>query len=171
MDQLCGYCARCRGRLKTAENTLAVMQNRCLRLVAGDYKAALRRSLEADTQILSIQLHLNQLQAKARCGLQSRGRASQMPKARKLQQSWNFKGASESTYYHTWDEETGMGRKTFPSRLRSSTNAAISPAHNQQLVLGGKGVKITKRQYKHASMTNGSRSRGKIWKATDATWA
>ena len=48
------------GKIENAENKLAVVQDRCLRLVACDYKAALTGSLEAETQVLYIQLHLNQ---------------------------------------------------------------------------------------------------------------
>lgn len=52
--------------VKSAENKLSVVQNRCLGKIAGAYKATPVRSLEAETYFTYFSLHLNPPQAKAR---------------------------------------------------------------------------------------------------------
>ena len=69
------------GKLESAENKLSVVQNRCLRKIAGAYKATPIRSLEAETHISPISLHLSQLQAKARERLRNNGQAKLIAKA------------------------------------------------------------------------------------------
>ena len=53
-------------RNKSITSNLAVIQNRCLRTVAGAFKATPIPVLEAETHIVPIDVYLDQLQAKAR---------------------------------------------------------------------------------------------------------
>lgn len=66
---------------KSMENRLAVVLNKCLRLVSGGYKATPIRALEAETICPPISSHLIQLQAKARFRMQSVGQAKVIAKA------------------------------------------------------------------------------------------
>lgn len=62
-------------KMKTSTNKLAVMQSKCLRAVAGAFKATAIPVLEAETFIAPIDIHLDQLQAKARYRLRCGGQA------------------------------------------------------------------------------------------------
>ena len=68
------------GKIKFAENKLSVVQNKCLRKIAGAYKATPVHSLEAETYVTPISLHLEQLQAKARYRLRHSGQANLVTK-------------------------------------------------------------------------------------------
>ena len=52
-------------------NALAIIQNNCLRRISGAYKTTPIAELETETHISSIDIHLNELQAKARIRLQN----------------------------------------------------------------------------------------------------
>ena len=58
---------------QTAESKMAVMQNQCLRTVAGAFKAIPIKALEAETHVAPLSLHLNRLQAKARPRMKATG--------------------------------------------------------------------------------------------------
>ena len=60
-------------RNKSITSNLAVIQNRCLRTVAGAFKATPIPVLEAETHIAPIDVYLDQLQAKARYRLRITG--------------------------------------------------------------------------------------------------
>ena len=51
------------------------MQNKCLRVISGAYRATPVKVLEAETQIAPMGIHLDQLQALARCRLRNDGQA------------------------------------------------------------------------------------------------
>ena len=50
----------------SSSDKLAILQNKCLQTIAGVFKATLISILEAETFIAPIDIHLDQLQAKAR---------------------------------------------------------------------------------------------------------
>ena len=54
---------------------LAILQNQCLRMIAGAFKATPISVLEAETFIATIDIHLDQLQAKARYRLRDTGQS------------------------------------------------------------------------------------------------
>lgn len=66
---------------KTVEKKLSVVQNKCLRMVSGAYKATHLQALGAETYVSLISLHPNQLQAKSRYRMQSVGQAKSIAKA------------------------------------------------------------------------------------------
>lgn len=55
---------------------MAVIQNRCLRVVSGGYKGTPIEVLHAETMVPPIQEYLDQLQAKARIRLRTGGQAA-----------------------------------------------------------------------------------------------
>lgn len=61
---------------KDMAGKLEIMQNRCLRIVAGAYKATPIEVLQAETMLPPMQVHLDQLQAKARSRLKINGQAA-----------------------------------------------------------------------------------------------
>ena len=61
---------------KALENKLAVIQNKCLRSIAGAFKATPVQSLEAETYVAPMPIHLNQLQAKGRLRLNASGQTA-----------------------------------------------------------------------------------------------
>ena len=60
---------------KTSTSKLSIMQNKCLRTIAGAFKAMPIPVLEAETYIAPIDIHLDHLQAKARYRLRVGGQA------------------------------------------------------------------------------------------------
>ena len=60
---------------KSLINKMSIMQNKCLRVISGAYRATSVRVLKAETQIASMRIHLDQLQAQARCRLLNDGQA------------------------------------------------------------------------------------------------
>lgn len=60
---------------KTSTNKLTVMQNKCLRVIAGAYRATPVPVLEVETHIPPIDVHLDRLQAKARLRMRVGGQA------------------------------------------------------------------------------------------------
>lgn len=60
---------------QAAESKMAVMQNKCLRMVAGALKATPAKALEAETHEAPLSLHLNCLQAKARARMMATGQS------------------------------------------------------------------------------------------------
>ena len=59
----------------SSTDKLAVLQNKCLRTIAGAFKAIPISVLEAETFIAPIDIHLDQLQAKARYRLRVNGQS------------------------------------------------------------------------------------------------
>ena len=91
-----------KGLPRVVENKLSVIQNRCLRIVSGAYKATPIKALEAETVVAPIALHLQQLQAKLRYRMRSAGNTKFINKActriaTKLQQKTGPKRAVEAT--------------------------------------------------------------------------
>ena len=59
--------------VKTSTNKLSVMQNKCLRTVAGAFRATPVPILKTETYVASINIHLDRLQAKAQLCLRAGG--------------------------------------------------------------------------------------------------
>ena len=66
---------------KATTSKLSVMQNKCLRTVTGAFKATPVEVLEAETFIAPMELHLDNLQIKARYRLRAAGQAKLISKA------------------------------------------------------------------------------------------
>ena len=60
---------------QAAESKMAVLQNKCLRPVAGAFKVTPVKALEAETHVAPLSLHFNRLQAKARARMRATGRS------------------------------------------------------------------------------------------------
>ena len=69
--------------LKIDPGSLAIIQNKCLRRISGAYKATPIAELETETHILPIDIHLDELQAKARQRLQSSGHYERIEKIKR----------------------------------------------------------------------------------------
>ena len=70
-----------KGFSKSAEDRLAIVQNKCLQLISGRYKATPIQALKAEMFIPPISSHLMQLQAKSRFCMQSVEQAKFIAKA------------------------------------------------------------------------------------------
>ena len=77
---------------KTSTSKLSVMQNNCLRIITGAFKATPIPVLEAETYIAPIDVHLDTLQAQARhrlrAGGQSKGKRLQKSTPGELKNTW-----------------------------------------------------------------------------------
>ena len=157
------------GKLKSAENKLFVVQNRCLRKIAGAYKATLIQSLEAKTHISPISLHLNQLQTKARESLRNNGQAKLIAKAckkvaYKLQNQMGPTRQITKTprwKKHTWSKKlvTPPSATLLPCRYPfGSWKQKSTLDHN---IFSCKRGEIMKKQSRSTSKKAGKRHRGK----------
>ena len=91
-----------KGLPRVVKNKLSVIQNCCLQIISGAYKATSIKALEAETVITPIALYLQQLQAKLRYCMRSTKNTKFINKActqiaTKLQQKMGPKRTVEAT--------------------------------------------------------------------------
>ena len=106
----------------SSTDKLAVLQSKCLRTIAGAFKATPISILEAETFIAPIDIHLDQLQAKARYRLRVNGRSKFIARActsiaKKLRGKARRKRAQKptpGTLKHEWARSMLVDAPTIP---------------------------------------------------------
>ena len=126
---------------KTSTSKLSVMQNNCLRTIAGAFKATPIPVLEAETYIAPIDVHLDTLQAQARHRLRAGGQSKVISSAcskivNKLQGKAGRKRLQKPTpgeLKHTWAKNLLIDAKIVQPPKAHPPWSDPSPAHLREV--------------------------------------